>query len=82
MYLKMSSCYVHKSLINLLSCLSFSTQVMFPYQAESDFELSLSVGEYVVIREVSIQIKAYKIPFFSGSGHQITERILKLIFDL
>jgi len=55
---------------------------MFPYQADSDFELSLSVGDYVVIREVSIQIKAYKIPFFRGSGHRITERILKLFFFL
>lgn len=27
---------------------------MFPYQSDSEFELSLSVGDYVVIREVSI----------------------------
>ncbi|VYS65358.1 unnamed protein product [Arabidopsis thaliana] len=30
----------------------FLGEVMFPYQADSDFELSLSVGDYVVIREV------------------------------
>ncbi|KAG7544505.1 SH3 domain [Arabidopsis suecica] len=31
----------------------FLGEVMFPYQADSDFELSLSVGDYVVIREVA-----------------------------
>ncbi|XP_010437002.1 PREDICTED: SH3 domain-containing protein 2 [Camelina sativa] len=31
----------------------FLGEVMFPYQADSDFELSISVGDYVVIREVA-----------------------------
>ncbi|KAJ8530220.1 hypothetical protein K7X08_037055 [Anisodus acutangulus] len=31
----------------------FLGEVMYPYQAESDVELNLSVGEYIVIRKVS-----------------------------
>ncbi|CAN7133434.1 unnamed protein product [Brassica rapa subsp. narinosa] len=31
----------------------FLGEVMFPYQSDSEFELSLSVGDYVVIREVT-----------------------------
>ncbi|ESQ53151.1 hypothetical protein EUTSA_v10025489mg [Eutrema salsugineum] len=31
----------------------FLGEVMFSYQADSDFELSISVGDYVVIREVT-----------------------------
>ncbi|CAN7033819.1 unnamed protein product [Brassica rapa subsp. trilocularis] len=31
----------------------FLGEVMFPYQSHSEFELSLSVGDYVVIREVT-----------------------------
>ncbi|XP_010436200.1 PREDICTED: SH3 domain-containing protein 2-like [Camelina sativa] len=33
----------------------FLGEVMFPYQADSVFELSISVGDYVVIREVRFQ---------------------------
>lgn len=38
-------------LFQLLFCFQ-NKQVMYPYQAESDVELTLSIGDYVVVRKV------------------------------
>lgn len=44
----------HSFLFNLCSILSFSLQVIQSYQAETDVELNLLVGDYVVVRKVII----------------------------
>lgn len=44
----------HSFLFNLCSILSLSLQVIHSYHAETDVELNLSVGDYIVVRKVII----------------------------
>lgn len=54
---------------------------MHPYQAESDVELNLTVGDYVVVRKVTNKVDLFKVVCLDSLQTSLIDHVLHWFFQ-